>query len=82
MHVVDKCILIVSRKGSDIKKTYKIRLLVLDMSKAFDIVKKAELFRDLKEILHDDELHVMMIMLKDVVLKVRVGKETGKNGKI
>ena len=51
---------------------------MLDMSKAFDTVKRAELFRDLKEVLDDDELHVMMIMLKDVVLKVRVGKETGR----
>ena len=51
---------------------------MLDMSKAFDTVKRAELFRDLKEVLDDDELHVMMIMLKYVVLKVRVGKETGR----
>ena len=59
-------------------KSYKIHLLMLDMSKAFDTVKREELFRDLKEILDDDELHLMMIMLKDVELQIRVGKEVGR----
>ena len=59
-------------------KSYKIHLLMLGMSKAFDTVKRAELFRDLKEILDDDELHLLMIMLKDVELQVRVGKEMGR----
>ena len=59
-------------------KTYKILILMLDMSKAFDTVKRAELFKDLREILDGDELHLLMIMLKDVELQVRVGKETGR----
>ena len=52
---------------------------MLDMSKAFNTVKVAELFRDLK--LDDDEYHIRMIMLKDVVLKVTVEKETGRKVK-
>ena len=47
------------------------------MSKAFDTVSRAELFKDLAEILENDELHLMKILLKDVILQVRCGKELG-----
>ena len=51
---------------------------MLDMSKAFDTVARADLFRDLQEILDDDELHLIAIMLKDVQLQVRCGKTIGR----
>ena len=50
---------------------------MLDMSKAFDTVQRGTLFEDLKTILNDDELHMISILLKDVQLAIRCGKETG-----
>ena len=52
-------------------------LLLLDMSKAFDTVKNN--FKELLEIILDpDETHMMKILLKDVKLSVRIGKEFGE----
>ena len=53
-------------------------ILLLDMSKAFDTVKRNMLMKQLKEILDEDELHIMKVLLTDVRLKVRIGKELGK----
>ena len=59
--------------------TYNIYLLLLDMSKAFDTVSRGKLLKDLKEILQPDELHMMSLLIKDVNLRVKVGKEKGEN---
>ena len=56
---------------------YEIHILMLDMSKAFDTVKRATLIKDLKEILDDDEIHMMYILLKDVEYQVRCGNSLG-----
>lgn len=58
--------------------SYETTVLLLDMSKAFGTVDRGILFEDLKEILEDDELHIMSILLKDVKLQVRLGKINGK----
>ncbi|XP_064646185.1 uncharacterized protein LOC135499369 [Lineus longissimus] len=47
------------------------------MSEAFDTVKRETLYQDLREILQPDELHMMTILLKDVTLNVKVGREVG-----
>ena len=57
---------------------YEIHLLLLDMSKAFDTVKRATLIQDLKEVLEEDELHIFYILLKDVQYQVRCGETYGK----
>ena len=57
---------------------YEIYILMIDMSKAFDTVKRGQLLNDLKDILEDDELHMIQILIKDVKLRVRCGKEIGK----
>ena len=57
---------------------YEVTILLLDMSKAFDTVKRNTLMKQLKEILGEDELHIMKVLLTDVKLKVRIGKELGK----
>ena len=57
---------------------YEVTILLLDMSKAFDTVKRNMLMKQLKEILDEDELHIMKVLLTDVRLKVRIGKELGK----
>ena len=57
---------------------YEITILLLDMSKAFDTVKRNNLMELLETILGPDETHMMKIFLKDVNLSVRIGKEFGE----
>ncbi len=48
------------------------------MSKAFDTVSRKNLLKDLQDVLEPDELHMMSILIKEVKLKVKVGKHTGE----
>ena len=57
---------------------YETTILLLDMSKAFDTVKGNNLMELLETILDPDETHMMQILLKDVKLSVRIGKEFGE----
>ena len=57
---------------------YKLILLLLDMSKAFETVRRNELFKILKEVLNKDELHMIKIPVKDVKLNVRIGNTRGE----
>ena len=52
-------------------------VLLMDMSKAFDRVERGKLIEDLKNILQDDELHLVKILMEDMKLAVRVGNTTG-----
>ena len=54
---------------------YSIYILMVDMSKAFDIVYHSSLIKDLKVLLEPDELHMISILIKDVGLRVQLGKE-------
>ena len=45
---------------------YKIYILLLDMSKAFDTVNRNQLFETLEEILLPDEIHLLHILTNDV----------------
>ena len=56
---------------------YKIYILLLDMSKAFDTVNRNQLFETLDEILLPDEIHLLHILTNDVKLKVTVGADYG-----
>ena len=56
----------------------KITLLLLGMSKAFDTVRRSELFTILKEVLDEDELHLVKILIEYVKLRVRIGKTLGE----
>ena len=58
---------------------YNIYLFLLDMRKAFDTISLGKLVKDLKEILQPDKLHMMPLLVKDVNLPVKVGKEKGEN---
>ncbi len=49
------------------------------MSKAFDTVRRNELFDVLREILDEDEIHMIKILVEDVKLTVRVGNNLGNN---
>ena len=58
-------------------ENYDIFLLFLDMSKAFDTVNRPKLMNILEGILTKCELHMMSLLINDVVLNIRIGKETG-----
>ena len=51
------------------------------MSKAFDTICRNKLLTDLQEVLEPDEMHMMAILISDVVLTVKVGKELGEQFK-
>ncbi len=55
---------------------YKIYFLLLDMSKAFDTVSRNDLFDILREILDEDEIHMITILVEEVKLTV-VGNNLG-----
>ena len=48
------------------------------MSKAFDTIKRTNLIKLLETVLDSDETHMMRILLKDVQLSERIGKEFGE----
>ena len=54
---------------------YETTILLLNMNKAFDTVKRNNLIVLLETILDPDETHMMKILLKYVKLSVRIGKE-------
>ena len=54
---------------------YKVTLLMLDMSKAFNKVKRRNLVEILREFLPPDEIHMMKILIEDVNLRIRIGTE-------
>ena len=58
-------------------ENYSITVLLLDMSKSFDAVKRGELFKILENV-NKDELHMLKILVENVQLRIRVGKETGE----
>ena len=58
---------------------YKLHILMLDMSKAFDTVLRKELLEGLEEILLPEELHLLHILINNVKLRVRVGDEYGED---
>ena len=58
--------------------SYELFMKLLDMSKAFDTVRRKLLLDDLKQILDADEYHMLSILILDVRLKVRVGNCEGE----
>ena len=61
-----------------ISENYDIHLLLLDMSKAFDTIKRDILINDLKEILEDDELHLVSLLLKNIRIGIKLNNRIGK----
>ena len=53
-------------------------ILLMDMSKAFDTVKRSVLLEDLRYVVNQDELHLCKLLIEDVQLSIRVKKETGE----
>ena len=57
---------------------YTLYLLLLDMSKAFDTVRRDTLFERLEQILQPDELHLLSILTNRPTIRVRVNEEFGE----
>jgi Reverse transcriptase (RNA-dependent DNA polymerase) len=55
-----------------------MHILMLDMSKAFDSVKRDVLLEDLRSIVQPDELHILKILIEDVSLQVRNDNKLGE----
>ena len=60
---------------------YNCYILLMDMSKAFDMVERNTLLDDLKRILNPDEIHIVKLLIDQVELSIRVGKTIGKSFK-
>lgn len=56
---------------------YQTCILMMDMSKAFDTVRRSQIIEDLKQVLEPDELHLIKILIKDVQLSVKINGQTG-----
>ena len=56
---------------------YHTHILMMDMSKAFDTVKRDILLSDLEMIVDDDELHILKLLIDDVRLVVKCGNTLG-----
>ena len=61
-----------------ISSSYKVYILLLDMSKAFDSVNRKILFEKLEMILEPDELHLLSILTKTPKLKIKVNQTYGE----
>ena len=71
--------LVLSLAYIELISLYPLLILMLDITKAFDTVKKrCDLIKILTEVLGEDQIHLSKIFLKDVSLIVRIGKETYK----
>ena len=57
-------------------KNYTTNITLMDMSKAFDTVRRETLMEDLKATLTTSELHIIKIMVEDVKLSVRIDQIT------
>ena len=54
---------------------YKIYLVLLDMSKAFDTVNRQKLFEYLENVIEKDELHLLSILTRNPEIVVRVNNK-------
>ncbi len=55
-----------------------MNILLMDMSKAFDTVKRGKLIKQLQDILQPDELHMILLLIKYITLQVRYSCTLGK----
>ena len=59
-------------------QNYHLWILLMDMSKAFDTVKRKILLDDLRNIVEADELHLCKLLTEDVQFSIKVERETSE----
>ena len=57
---------------------YEFHIIMLDMSRAFDTIDRASFLNNLKEVLEPDEIHLISLLIKDVVLSVKCDNYIGR----
>ena len=57
---------------------YQVHLLLLDMSKAFDMVLRDKLLESLEKILYPDEIHLLSILTNRPTLQVKLENNLGR----
>ena len=57
---------------------YTTKILLMDMSKAFDTIRRDRVIEDLRDILDPAELHMIKVLLNDVNLTVRIKDQMGQ----
>ena len=62
-------------------KSYTAHILLMDMSKAFDMIDRDKLMDIMRKILKPDELHLVKILLEQVEYCVKVGNTFGEHFK-
>ena len=62
-------------ENANASQNYHLWLLLMDMSKAFDTVKRKTLLDDLRHIVETDELHLCKLLIEDVELSVKVERK-------
>ncbi len=50
---------------------YEFHMLMLDMSRAFDTIEPGTLIEHLSDVLESDELHLVSVLIKDVIIPVK-----------
>ena len=56
---------------------YETNLLILDMSKAFDTLKRDIIIEDLRKVLNKDEIQLVALLLENVELCVKLENQLG-----
>ena len=59
-------------------KNFSTQILMMDMSKAFDTIKRGQLLKDLKAVLNPGELHIIKVLIEEVKLLVRIENVYGE----
>ena len=72
------CVKVLAEKAIT-TSNYKIFILMLDMSKAFDSINRKKLMTYLSEILNEDEMYMMNLLINDITINVKYGNEQGKD---
>ena len=60
-------------------QNYEFHIIMLDMSRAFDTIDRASVLNNLKNVLEPDEIHLISLLIKDVVLSVKCDNYIGRD---
>ena len=58
-------------------ESYEVHLLMIDMSAAFDCIRRDVLINDLKTVLNNDELHLLSLLLNNIKIAIKLKNKIG-----